>query len=65
MINVYLTRFFFSFFRHLNFFDIVRLDDEKELSKRYGMVNIISSFDLCFGDIFFFLVFFFLHKFSK
>lgn len=59
------TWFFFSFFRHLNFFDIVRLDDEKELSKRYGMVNIKSSFDLCFGDIFFSLVFFFLHKFSK
>jgi len=43
---------FFSF-RHLNFFDIVRLDDEKELSKRYGMVNINSSFDLflfCFSS---------------
>lgn len=28
------------FSRHFNFFDIVRLDDEKELSKRYGMVSI-------------------------
>lgn len=28
------------FSRHFNFFDIVRLDDEKELSKRYGMVGI-------------------------
>ena len=43
--HVYFTKVFFSFF-HLNFFDIVRLDDEKELSKRYGMVNMYSSFDL-------------------
>ena len=31
---------YIMFSRHFNFFDIVRLDDEKELSKRYGMVSI-------------------------
>ena len=29
------------FFRHLDFFDMVRNEDEKELAKRYGVVNII------------------------
>ena len=30
------------FSRHLNFFDIVRHDDEKELAKRYGMVRTLN-----------------------
>ena len=34
-------------FRHLNFFDIVRHDDEKELSKRYGQVLFLQISD-CF-----------------
>ena len=46
-----LYTFFFSF-RHLNFFDIVRIDDEKELSKRYGMVNNKSNFDVLVVDFF-------------
>lgn len=34
---------FALFFRHFNFFDIVRNDDEKELSKRYGQVLFNNS----------------------
>ncbi|XP_078350098.1 disheveled-associated activator of morphogenesis 2-like [Oculina patagonica] len=37
--------------RHLNFFDIVRLDDEKELSKRYGMPYIDLRSATCMFDV--------------
>ena len=48
---MYIVHIFVSF-RHLNFFDIVRIDDEKELSKRYGMVNNKSNFDVLVVDSF-------------
>ncbi|RMX61131.1 hypothetical protein pdam_00016690 [Pocillopora damicornis] len=37
--------------RHFNFFDIVRLDDEKELSKRYGMPYIDLRSASCMFDV--------------
>lgn len=37
--------------RHLNFFDIVRLDDEKELSKRYGQPYIDLRSATCMFEV--------------
>ena len=38
--NILFSKPFYLLFRHLEFFEMVRVNDEKELAKRYDQVHI-------------------------